>query len=130
MKIDIFTLCDSAQEYGGKLVIVGTFNTISASSFPVVHPELAVVARICFLSSEGGIHNMEISIKSEDGKKVLLPPVKASVDNSKQKEGSLMNILVKGNNINLETPGLYKAFLTVDDQVFDTDLFVKEQVKE
>ena len=34
MIVDIFTLCDSAKEYQGKLVIVGTFNTISAIQFP------------------------------------------------------------------------------------------------
>ena len=53
MKVDIFTLCDSAQEYNnGKLVIVGTFNSIYAKNFPTDYPEFALVARIMFSQSK------------------------------------------------------------------------------
>jgi hypothetical protein len=48
MKTEIFTFCDFAQENGGKLTIVGTFDTIIARHFPCVHPQLSVVIRIRF----------------------------------------------------------------------------------
>jgi hypothetical protein len=43
MKIELFTFCDFAQENGGKLTIVGTFDTIVSRNFPCVHPQLSVV---------------------------------------------------------------------------------------
>jgi len=46
MQIAIFTLCDYAQNYGGKSIIVGTFNQISSKSFPFVHNTFSIVGRI------------------------------------------------------------------------------------
>ena len=34
MEIQIAALCDSAADYGGKLCVIGTFDTIVAQSFP------------------------------------------------------------------------------------------------
>ena len=72
MIVDIFTLCDSAKEYQGKLVIVGTFNTISAIQFPATHPELAIVARIVMGNQEKGKHTLKISIKKKRMKMHIL----------------------------------------------------------
>lgn len=72
MIVDIFTLCDSAKEYQGKLVIVGTFNTISAIQFPATHPELAIVARIVMGNQEKGKHTLKISIKKRMKMHILL----------------------------------------------------------
>ena len=60
MKVDIFTLCDSAQEYGGKLIIIGTFNSIYGKEFPTLHPEFALVARVVFGEDEKGVHNIDL----------------------------------------------------------------------
>ena len=69
MDIQIFTLCDSAQEYNGKLVIVGAFNEITASSFPAVHPEMAIVVRTIIENEDKEGHDVEISaFKSDTGK--------------------------------------------------------------
>ena len=34
MEIEIFTLCDYAQDMKGKLVLVGTFDTIFPKQYP------------------------------------------------------------------------------------------------
>lgn len=67
MKTEIFTFCDFAQENGGKLTIVGTFDTIMAKNFPCVHPQLAVVIRIRFDLWEFASHNFRIETRDLDG---------------------------------------------------------------
>lgn len=126
MKVDIFTLCDSAQEYNnGKLVIVGTFNSIYAKNFPADYPEFALVARIMFSETEKGVHNIKFSIKKENEDVFILPVGEMTADNtdSKGKE-TTVNIVVKGNNIPIASPGIYIVTLDVDGIVWKSDLNV------
>ena len=130
MKVDIFTLCDSAQEYNGKLVIVGTFNYIQAEHFPIMYPEFALVARILFDESEKGKHHIEFSIK-KDGKDVfIMPPGYLDADNTQAKgRDSVINVIVKGNNVPITEPGIYTVSLKVDDKEWPSDLNVMEKEK-
>ncbi|MFH0980489.1 MAG: hypothetical protein V2A79_02990 [Planctomycetota bacterium] len=53
-------VCDSIyQEPGGKVALVGLFNSISARSFPVVHPRLGVFASVTGLR-EGSHAKLDI----------------------------------------------------------------------
>ena len=38
MDVQIASLCDAAQDYGGKLCLVGAFDTILVRQFPALHP--------------------------------------------------------------------------------------------
>jgi hypothetical protein len=66
MKTEIFTFCDFAQESGGKLTIVGTFDTIIARHFPCVHPQLSVVIRLRFDLWEFSNHSFRIETRDLD----------------------------------------------------------------
>lgn len=124
MKVDIFTLCDSAQEYNGKLVIVGTFNSIGAKQFPVVHPEFALVARVVFDENEKGIHDVKFCIKKNESV-FIMPETTMRVDTSStQWKDALTNIIVKGNNIVIPEAGEYKVILKIEDHVWESDLNV------
>jgi hypothetical protein len=67
MDIQIATLCDSANDYNGKLVISGTFDTLAARAVPVVHPSCALSLRFCFTQEDAGRHKLSINIINEDG---------------------------------------------------------------
>jgi hypothetical protein len=67
MKIELFTFCDFAQENGGKLTIVGTFDTIISRNFPCVHPQLSVVIRLRFDIWEFSNHSFRIETRDLDG---------------------------------------------------------------
>ncbi|MDR0583936.1 MAG: hypothetical protein LBG57_06260 [Treponema sp.] len=67
MKIELFTFCDFAQENGGKLTIVGTFDTIISRNFPCVHPQLSVVIRLRFDIWEFSRHSFRIETRDLDG---------------------------------------------------------------
>lgn len=124
MKVDIFTLCDSAQEYNGKLVIVGTFNSIVAKQFPVVHPEFALVARIVFDENEKGVHNVKFCIKKNENV-FIMPETTMNVDTSgTQGKDAVTNFVVKGNSIEIPEDGVYKVILKVDEREWESDLNV------
>lgn len=125
MKVDIFTLCDSAQEYGGKLIIVGTFNSIYAKEFPTLHPEFALVARVVFGEDEKGVHNIDFSIKKNGEEVYIMPPGQMTADTTNTKgKDAIINVVVKGNNIPIQSEGTYIVTLKVDDKVWVSDLHV------
>ena len=125
MKVDIFTLCDSAQEYGGKLIIIGTFNSIYAKEFPTLHPEFALVARVVFSEDEKGVHNIDFSIKKNGEEVYIMPLGQMTADTTSTKgKDAIINVVVKGNNIPIPSAGTYVVTLKVDDKVWESDLHV------
>ena len=71
MKIELFTFCDFAHENGGKLTVVGTFDTIISRNFPCVHPQLSVVIRLRFDIWEFKNHSFRIETRDLDGNKSM-----------------------------------------------------------
>lgn len=125
MKVDIFTLCDNAQEYNGKLVIIGTFNSIQSKEFPTIHPEFALVAKITFGENEKGKHMIGFSIKKKDEDIYIMQPDKMDADTTNTKgKYAVINMVVKGNGITIPSAGTYIVTLKVDDKVWETDLYV------
>lgn len=70
MEVEIFTLSDSAENYNGKLVIVGTFDFINAQSFPLTFRPFALSLRLRFARSEFGQHAMLIRLIDSKGKEI------------------------------------------------------------
>ena len=52
MEYEIFTICDNAQNYNGKLVIVGTFDTVSSPKYPFVQELFSLAIKINCQTSE------------------------------------------------------------------------------
>lgn len=128
MTVDIFTLCDSAKEYQGKLVIVGTFNTIVANQFPIIYPELAIVARIIMNQEEKGEHSLEISVKKKNEDIYLINPFKLEVNNNGlEAEIGNVNLIFNANNISIPSEGKYIVTLKIGDTVKESALFVNKQ---
>ncbi|MGQ0602551.1 MAG: DUF6941 family protein [Anaerolineales bacterium] len=71
MHVDIFTLCDAATADGGKLNILGAFDTIFVEKFPAIHPQCAVALRVRFRPSERGDHQVSMELVDEDGRPVI-----------------------------------------------------------
>jgi hypothetical protein len=73
MHVDIFTLCDFAQESGGKLTVVGAFDTVFARQFPAMHPFMCLALRLRFYIHEEGAHPIRIEFAGPDGAEVVRP---------------------------------------------------------
>jgi len=73
VKIELFTFCDFAQENNGKLIIVGTFDTIISRNFPCVHNQLSLVIRVRFDLWEFSHHSFRIETRNLDGELIIDP---------------------------------------------------------
>jgi len=115
MKIELFTLCDFAQENGGKLTIVGTFDTIVAREFPCVHPALSVVVRLRHDLWEFGRHRFRVETRDLDG-----DPIAAPVEGSLEVRGvgnatAVSHIVFSVANVRFKAPGVAGWTLLIDE---------------
>jgi hypothetical protein len=71
MEIEVFTLCDAAADYQGRLSILGIFDTIFAATLPATHSQCSVALRIRFKKVEAGNHTLTLHIVDYDGNLVI-----------------------------------------------------------
>lgn len=71
MQIEIFTICDFAQNYGDKLVLSGVVNRVFAEKVPSIGPALSVVVRTSYEPGEDGDKEFELSFLDPEGKEWL-----------------------------------------------------------
>ena len=71
MKVELFVMCDAATDSGGKLNILGVYDTIASAKMPVVHPRCAIVLKVRFERIERGEHRLKLNIIDQDGNLVI-----------------------------------------------------------
>ena len=71
MKIELLALADFAADYGGKLSVIGMFDTIFARQMPAVHPHCCLAVKLRFDKDEEGAKRLRLVICDDDGKLVL-----------------------------------------------------------
>lgn len=74
MTVEILTFCDFAQDNGGKLTIVGSFDTVRGHALPIVLPLISLAAKLRFSLQERGRHRFEFSFTDLDGQGAF-PPI-------------------------------------------------------
>ena len=116
MNVDVFTLCDFAQNTpGNKMNIVGTFNRIFAKQTPAVHPLCALAMLMRFQQIEQGTKNIRVSIIDSDGRQVV-PTMNAQLNvqiNPNESDASVP-LAVVIQQISLPRFGEYSVDLAVD----------------
>jgi hypothetical protein len=116
MKIELFTFCDFAQENGGKLTIVGTFDTIISRNFPCVHPQLSVVIRIRFDLWEFATHSFRIETRDLDGQ-MNIEPLRGTVDVKGVGNATAVSHLVFTiSNLRFTSSGVINFVIYMDDR--------------
>ena len=116
MKIEIFTFCDFAQENGGKLTVVGTFDTIISRNFPCIHPQLSVVIRLRFDLWEFGAHAFRIETRDLNGE-LSMEPISGKVEVKGVGNATVVSHLVFTiTNLQCKNPGLINFTLFIDDK--------------
>lgn len=117
MNIEIFALCDAAADYGGKLNLLGTFDSIRTMQCPVAHPHCAVALRVRFERIEEGDHPVRICIVDEDGK-AIGPSVDGniSIKCPPQLLSVCANMVLNINGMKFEKPGRYSIDLAIDNR--------------
>ena len=116
MQLLLASLCDSASDYQGKLCILGTFDTLCAPQFPVVHPQCSLAVRMLFSPEDIGLHEMVIEMVDDAGKTVM-PPFKPAMEVSFP-QGAIpfvtRNVVLNLQRLRFEKPGVYYFNITMD----------------
>ncbi len=127
MKTELFVMCDAATDSGGKLNILGVFDTIGSAKLPVVQPRCAVVLKIRFERIERGEHRLKLNIVDQDGKLVIPSldgPLNISFPDSSP--SATAQLILDLQNLKFERFGEFAIDLAVDTrQEASIPLFVR-----
>ncbi len=72
-------LCDSAEDYQGKLCVLGAFDTPGFPRLSSAHPHCAIALRLLFRAADEGHHQFAIRLIDSDGRSAL-PELKPEID--------------------------------------------------
>jgi hypothetical protein len=128
LKAEIFTFCDFAQESGGKLTIVGSFDTILARAYPCVHPQLSVVIRLRFDIFEFGKHTFRIETVGLDDEAHL-----EAINGNLEVKGmgnatAVTHLVFTISNIHFKSPGVVNFVLYMDNkELTSLPLYLQQQ---
>jgi hypothetical protein len=127
MKAEIFTFCDFAQENGGKLTIVGTFDTIVSKNFPCIHPQLSVVIRMRFDLWEFANHSFRIETRDLNGE-MSMEAISGNVDVRGVGNATAVSHLVFTiSNLQFRSSGVVTFVLYMDDrEIISVPLYIRK----
>ena len=127
MKTELFTFCDFAQESGGKLTIVGTFDTIISRNFPCVHSQLSVVIRLRFDIWEFASHNFRIEAQDLNGE-TAIEPVTGTVEvKGAGNATAVSHLIFTISNLHFQNSGIVNFVLYIDDkEIASLPLYVRK----
>jgi hypothetical protein len=116
MRTELFTFCDFAQENGGKLTVVGTFDTIMARNFPCIHPQLSVVIRIRFDIWEFSSHSFRVEPRDMGGE-ISMDAISGGIEVKGLGNATAVSHLVFTiSNLRFRNPGAVNFVLYIDDK--------------
>ena len=110
MTLQSATVSDFASDYNGKLCVLGCFDTLCASAFPVVHPQCSIAVRLVFQPEDAGHHEFTIRCIDPTGAEYTKPmPAKVDVSfTSTFIPFVSRNIIFTMQHVKFERQGLYR----------------------
>lgn len=117
MQIEVFSLCDAATVSGGKLNMLGVFDTIWARKIPTAYPYCVVALRIRFESDERGEHRVSVNFVDLDGKHII-PSVSGTINVSfpEEQRARSANLIFSIQGLKLERYSQYSIDLAIDNR--------------
>ncbi|MBM3875832.1 MAG: hypothetical protein FJ386_03820 [Verrucomicrobia bacterium] len=118
MEVQVAALCDFAADYGGKLCVVGVFDTVVAPSFPIKRAHCYIALRILFRDDDRGRHLLKFSLIDEDGCN-LLPKLGGEMNVALPDHLFFLstNVCLNLQGIEFKRPGQYSIDISVDDKM-------------
>jgi hypothetical protein len=115
MDVQIASLCDSAQDYGGKLCLIGAFDTILVRQFPAQHPFCSIALRMIFRDTDEGKHILRVNLIDDDGQSLPLKieaPLEIRLPESQF--FATVNLVFNVQGMLFKQPGQYSIDATLD----------------
>jgi hypothetical protein len=118
MQVQVAALCDSAADYGGKLCMIGAFDTIGVRSLPATHPHCSIALRIVFHDQDQGKHQLRVTLIDEDGRN-LLPRLEPTLDVRMPDNLFFftINMVFNLQGLKFEKAGHYSIDVSLDDNI-------------
>lgn len=113
MVIDLFTLCDGAYNYNGKLTIVGTLDSISVPDVPA-KVQFSIAMKLRFNPDEEGKHTLIVRIKDANGKNIP-PDMMLDLDIAPAEASTVVSLAVNAQGLPFDKLGLYNVDVIVDN---------------
>jgi hypothetical protein len=116
MEIEIFTLCDFAQNNNGKLTIVGTFDRLFTTQLPVIQ-NCCVVVKMRLANSEEGKHSVKLKFIDADGKEFIQSPT-FDIDHraNPEEEYNAIPLIMNLHPLQIDKAGKYAIELYYDGE--------------
>lgn len=115
LRIEVFVLCEAAQEFDGRLNLFGTFDTIRTAAAPVIVPVLTAAIRLRFWPEEAGGHCCTLRVIDNDGQPVATDvESEFAVFETIQSSSETVNLIVRFQSINLQREGEFEIQLYLD----------------
>jgi len=116
LRVEVFALCETAQEFAGRLNLLGTFETIQAPTTPVVLPGLSAAIRLRFWPEEAGRHRCVLRVIDGDGQPVTQDvETEFVISGADQGLSETANIIVRFQNVCLQKAGEFGVELYLDE---------------
>ena len=129
MHVEVFSLCDAATVDGGKLNMLGIFDSIWTTKIPVVHSQCAIALRVRFDRIEEGEHKVLVNFIDADGKHII-PTAngKVNIHFADNQRSGTTNLILNIQGLKIEKYGEYSIDLSIDNRnVASLPLFVRER---
>ena len=119
MDVQIASLCDSAADYGGKLCLIGAFDTILVRQFPALHPFCSVALRIVFRDTDEGKHTLRVNLIDDDGQSLLpgMPTTPLEIRMPENQFFASVNLVFNLQGMRFTKPGQYSLDITLDGKM-------------
>jgi len=96
LRIEVFAICEGISEQNGRLSILGTFDSITATALPVVLLQASVVIRIRFWPMESKEHSFRLIMSDPDGRQVTAPvEASATLTPAVEDHSAAYNVILK-----------------------------------
>lgn len=118
MNIRVFTLCDGAYNYNGKLTLVGTIDNIKAPKYPH-NADVSLAIKVSFLPSENGEKIVCVRFQDDAGN-LLLPEMQSPKTKIESKDGEgRLAMVVDLHGLPIPHEGDYKVILKINNDTFE-----------
>ena len=118
LRVEIFALCDGATEHDGRLSLLGTYDVIHVSHFPVLLPLVTVVLRLRFWPQESRMHRFRFVLTAPDGATLADSlDVTGQLRSVCEERSAACNLITQFPNVRIERQGEYSFDFYLDGRL-------------